>query len=251
MDSQRIERRDFPAERRGYDRAAVDAHLRAVADEVDALRRRPAGSAAAAGEQVRGIIEAAEASAAEIRARAEQEVREHAARAARAADRVEERLAAIDEELAGLRGELRRLRDAAASAADEAPVATPAPPPEPEPELAIDEPAVVYAEPAGGNGASVPAAREEAVATFDPAAPPTEEAAGDPAPGAPEPIVRSVTEPEPAAVPPAGDDAGARLVALSMALSGSSREEIRDHLTAAGVADADAVAGEVLAGAGR
>jgi DivIVA domain-containing protein len=248
MDSQRIERRDFPAERRGYDRAAVDAHLRAVADEVEALRRRPAGSAAAAGEQVRGIIEAAEASAAEIRARAGQEVREHAVRAARAADRVEERLAAIDEELAGLRGELRRLRDAAASAADEAPVATPAPPPEAEP--AIDEPAVVYAEPAG-NGASVPAAREAAVPTFDPAAPPTEEAAGDPAPGAPEPIARSVTEPEPAAVPPAGDDAGARLVALSMALSGSSREEIRDHLTAAGVADADAVAGEVLAGAGR
>jgi hypothetical protein len=240
MDRQRIERRDFPAERRGYDRAAVEAHLCAVADEVEELRRRPAGSgtAAAAGEQVRGIIEAAESSAAEIRARAEQEVREHAARAAKAADRVEERLAAIDEELAGLRGELRRLREAAASAVAEAPVPAPAPtpvpvpapPPAPEPELepALDEPAEAYAEPvpvASNGGESVP--------TFDPAAAPTALAATDPAPA------------------PSGDEAGARLVALSMALSGSSREQIRDHLAAAGVADPDAVAGEVLAGAGR
>jgi hypothetical protein len=240
MDRQRIERRDFPVERRGYDRAAVEAHLVAVADEVEELRRRPSGSgaAAAAGEQVRGIIEAAESSAAEIRARAEQEVREHAARAAKAADRVEERLAAIDEELAGLRGELRRLREAAASAVAEAPlpapaaVPTPAAVPVPEsqraPEPALDEPAEAYDEPApaaSNGGDSVP--------SFDPAAAPTAAAATDPAP------------------PPSGDEAGARLVALNMALSGASREQIRDHLATAGVADADAVAGEVLAGAGR
>jgi hypothetical protein len=108
------------------------------------------------------------------------------------------------------------------------PVAAPAPEPTPALEPALDEPAEVYAAP-------VPAASNggESVPTFDPAAAPTEAAATDAAPA------------------PSGDDAGARLVALSMALSGSSREQIRDHLATAGVADADAVAGEVLAGAGR
>jgi DivIVA domain-containing protein len=45
--------RDFPTGRRGYDRAAVDAHLRAVADEVEAMAKAadPAAAvAAAAGE---------------------------------------------------------------------------------------------------------------------------------------------------------------------------------------------------------
>ena len=38
MDRDAIERRDFPIGRRGYDQAAVDAHLRRVADELEALR---------------------------------------------------------------------------------------------------------------------------------------------------------------------------------------------------------------------
>jgi DivIVA domain-containing protein len=68
LDRQGIERRDFPIVRRGYDPASVDAHLRALAAEVEDLRRE-AGSrgreslAATAGTQVQGILEAAQATA--------------------------------------------------------------------------------------------------------------------------------------------------------------------------------------------
>jgi DivIVA domain-containing protein len=68
LDRQGIERRDFPIVRRGYDPASVDAHLRALAAEVEELRRE-AGSrgreslAATAGTQVQGILEAAQATA--------------------------------------------------------------------------------------------------------------------------------------------------------------------------------------------
>ena len=46
LDRQGIERRDFPIVRRGYDPASVDAHLRALAAEVDDLKRE-AGSRSA------------------------------------------------------------------------------------------------------------------------------------------------------------------------------------------------------------
>ena len=39
LDRQSIEKRDFPIGRRGYDPAAVDAHLRALATEVEELSR--------------------------------------------------------------------------------------------------------------------------------------------------------------------------------------------------------------------
>ena len=69
-----IERRDFPATRRGYDPDAVDRHLREVADTVEELqdlmgelqrapRPEPQSLAGSAAEQVRLIIEAAEGSA--------------------------------------------------------------------------------------------------------------------------------------------------------------------------------------------
>jgi DivIVA domain-containing protein len=60
MERDEIERHDFPAVRRGYDPAAVDAHLRRVADE---LERRPASLAQNTSAQVKTIIEAAETSA--------------------------------------------------------------------------------------------------------------------------------------------------------------------------------------------
>ena len=77
LDRQAIERRDFPIARRGYDPAAVDAHLRELASQIEALQRgsAPAGQpsmAAAAGMQVQGIIAAAEKASAEI----EREARE-------------------------------------------------------------------------------------------------------------------------------------------------------------------------------
>ena len=80
LDRQSIEKKDFPIGRRGYDPDAVDAHLRALAEEVDELkrsaRRRSESLAAAASEQVRAIVEAAETTAAEIQRQAEEEARE-------------------------------------------------------------------------------------------------------------------------------------------------------------------------------
>lgn len=75
LDRQFIEKRDFPISRRGYDPAAVDAHLRALASAVEELRQaiaeREGGRAsdslaATAGSQVQAIVAAAEVAAAEI-----------------------------------------------------------------------------------------------------------------------------------------------------------------------------------------
>ena len=62
IDRSSIQRSDFPTARRGYDPAAVDQHLRDVADQLESARR-PAGQpvAAAASAQVQRIIEAAAA----------------------------------------------------------------------------------------------------------------------------------------------------------------------------------------------
>jgi DivIVA domain-containing protein len=76
IDRETIERRDFPIARRGYSPAAVDAHLQAIAGELEELQRAAAASggdslAATAGIRVRSIIEAAEAAAADIRNQAQ------------------------------------------------------------------------------------------------------------------------------------------------------------------------------------
>ena len=72
FDRQAIERRDFPIGRRGYDPAAVDAHLRALAGEFEELQRAAltgggdVSLASTAGTQVQSILEAAETAAADI-----------------------------------------------------------------------------------------------------------------------------------------------------------------------------------------
>jgi F0F1-type ATP synthase membrane subunit b/b' len=80
LDRQSIEKKDFPIGDQGYDADAVDAHLSAVAAEVDDFRRtsrrRSETFAATASEQVRAIVEAAESSAAEIQRQAEEEARD-------------------------------------------------------------------------------------------------------------------------------------------------------------------------------
>ena len=99
LDRQSIEKRDFPLGRRGYEPAAVDAHLAAIAREVEALKRAraaqpPAGAvrgeslAAVASAQVQAIVEAAESSAAAI----EREARERAERTAQDAAREAQRI---------------------------------------------------------------------------------------------------------------------------------------------------------------
>lgn len=88
LDRQSIEKRDFPIGRRGYDPDAVDAHLSQVADEVDELkvssRRHTETLATTAGDQVKAIVEAAEAGAGEIKRQAEEDAR--AVRSEAAAD---------------------------------------------------------------------------------------------------------------------------------------------------------------------
>ena len=90
IDRQAIERRDFPIARRGYEPAAVDAHLRALASEIEQLQREladgggaPASLASTAGTQVQSILAAAEATAAEL----ERDARDSASQTREEADR--------------------------------------------------------------------------------------------------------------------------------------------------------------------
>jgi DivIVA domain-containing protein len=202
VDRDAIERRDFPIGRRGYDQAAVDEHLRRVADELETLRgRAPAPSPLSAGtsEQVRVILEAAEASAAELRADAERQASDHVAEIQRAAGGMLSRLDELERELGTLLEALRasgeRLTEGLARLHDEA---------------------------AGLGTVSEPPAPEE------------DFAAVAPAPSA------------------NGDEAGARLIALNMALSGTPREEtaryLAEHFT---LDDADALLDDVYERADR
>jgi DivIVA domain-containing protein len=212
LDRQSIARRDFPAARRGYDPQAVDRHLDAIATEVDELQRRTAapGAALAAqtSEQVRAIIEAAEASAAGIREGATADAREHVARVTEAADGLRERIDALERELTSVLGSLRggaeRLRaDLDAIADGTAQLAA-----------------------AGGPG-------DVAQAEVAPAA--LGATLGEVAAAAPAPVEEEVEE-EPAleavAEAPARstDVVGARLVAFEWASQGKSREETERHL---------------------
>ena len=124
LDRQTIMRDDFPSNRRGYDPAAVDAHLDRIADEFDELRRQaavPTPLSAQAGDQVKGIVEAAERGAQEIRDAAHAEAREHVARVTAAADRLRERIEQMERDMTaahrrpahGRRAPARRPRRAA------------------------------------------------------------------------------------------------------------------------------------------
>ena len=118
LERQSIERKDFPVARRGYDPHAVDAHLSALADETEELKRAaragPDTLASAVGEQIRAIVAAAETGAAEIRRQAEaqaREIREEASAAARAtreqaSSNAHEHIGRVSESTAGLRGRL-------------------------------------------------------------------------------------------------------------------------------------------------
>lgn len=178
VDRDEIERQDFPAARRGYDAAAVHAHLRRVADEFEALAARPPASSLAEGasEQVRTILEAAESSARQLREDAGRTASEHVERVAEAA---RELLARIDRAGAELDQLVGGLKSDAASLA----------------------------------GSLEALSRE--VGTLG--------APGEPraAPTAPAPAANGARS---------ADEAGARLVALNMALEGAPREETARYL---------------------
>jgi DivIVA domain-containing protein len=202
LNRQSIERHDFPTTRRGYDTAAVDAHLRAVTAEVEALLQRTqhAGEPAlgtAAATQVQGILDAAQATAAEIERAARsdaQGIREEAAQdAERARAHVEtlaQTTAALRARVETLDGEVNALALSlrAVEGVPLAPISSPAP-----------------TQPLGAESApALPVAPVAAPA--QPASPAPARAAG-------------------------GNDLdGARLVALNMALNGESREQADRYL---------------------
>jgi DivIVA domain-containing protein len=206
VDRDAIERHDFPVGRRGYDQEAVDSHLRRVADEFEALRgRAPAGPAASslaagASEQVRLILEAAEAGAAELRADAGREAGDHVARVKDAAGGMLSRLDELERELGGLLDALRKSGERLNEGLER-----------------------LHAQ-AGELGA---VAGEEPAEPADDLEPADVVAAGNGAPAD-------------------ADEAGARLIALNMALSGTPREETARYLAEHfQLADADALLDDV------
>ena len=174
-------------------------------------------TAAAAGDRVRAVLEAAEQSAAELRAEAAQEIDAQleraeavAARLAERANQIERSLQAIADsvrdELSALRADLEELR-AVGEGVTEARTAA---------EVAAAEPEPAEPEPA-------PAAASEAEP--EPAEPEPAEAEPEPDPAELAPAA------SPAAGPPSGDGhEGARVIALNMALNGSPREETARYL---------------------
>ncbi len=198
LERESIERRDFPTVRRGYDQAAVDAHLRAVAAAVQELARRTEGAGEhalgpAMATQVQGILDAAQATAAEIEREARsdaQRIREEAARpiedqlAERAREHVEtlaRATAALRERVEALDGEVGALAES----------------------LRVDEgesPATAFA----------PHVPVSAPSVVPPALAPAQSAPGGAQGG--------------------NDLDGARLVALNMALNGESREQADRYL---------------------
>jgi DivIVA domain-containing protein len=250
LDRQSIEKKDFPIGRRGYDPDAVDTHLRALADEIDELkrsaRRRSESLAAAASEQVRSIVEAAETTAADIQRQAEDEARDIRAEASTEADSTREhatneardyvgkvadsttgmleRIDAMEKELTALIESLRtgsnrlnadlQLLEVNLAAVKNAVV--PRPQFEPEQEGPWPEPpaaaAVEEAGPAVPSGE--PFEESEAVAGA---------AAGE--------VLADPASQSPTSQPANGaDDESARLIALNMVMNSTPREEIDRYL---------------------
>jgi hypothetical protein len=290
-----IERTDFPAARRGYERVEVDHHLRQVADGVEELKRStPAGDsssvASATAEQVRGIVDAAERSAAEIRSKAEREGEEarrsadryaseareragvegaaHVQRIEEAAANLLERARAIESELDRLGGELSgsigtlvgTVRDGAGSVSSrleqmrsELSEVGPA-------TIAHDEPAAARPADAAPDvvtevqETTAEAAPEEAGTGELEPTPEPEAVELEPAPQAGEaaPVDFEPVERDQPAAPQGGGVEGARLTALNMALNGTPRDETRRFLEEKfKLDDPEAILEEVYARVGR
>ena len=249
LDRHSIEKKDFPLGQRGYDPEAVDAHLAALADEVDTFkqeaRRRTDTMAASVSDRVRTIVEAAEQSAGEIQRAAESDAREireearHEADATRetahreAREYVEkvsastnamlERLSAMEQEMNAmietvrtgstrLSGDLQQLQSGFGDVSSSL---------SPRPAFQPEEPAPVQQHAESFQGTPVtegaPAAPEAAELNS---------VAGEPTPS------NGSDQPEAAPSEPAHADAeGARLIALNMALNGTPREETARYLS--------------------
>jgi DivIVA domain-containing protein len=268
LDRQAIEKRDFPIGRRGYDPAAVDAHLGRLADEMEALtrqvKRRSGDSLAqAASEQVRAIVEAAESSAADIERSAEDEAAEirsdatrdaertradaieraqgHVGRVSSATGEMLQRVEAMQGELGSLLEQLRtganRVNaDLSLLESNMGDLLTAA---QGESHREDDLPATPetesFADAAAEDG---PRGHSAPADTRAPAPAPEPVVAADPAPAGQrpgfEPLDAPAAAPEPAVGVRGGSDGGdvegARLIALNMALNGQDRAETDRYL---------------------
>ena len=269
LDRQSIEKRDFPIGRRGYEPDAVDEHLAMLADEVETLRRATSRSnrneslASAASEQVRMIVEAAEQSAADIEREAELEGRQirqdarEAAEKARSdagrqarehveqvsastatmlqrADALESEFQAMLDSVRGSAGRLGQELQALQVTVGELRSSTAPVQPPPAARMALVEDPVEDAD------FDFPAAVEEVPA---PVADGGFELDPDPVPVAPVPV---------AAADEGGDEEGARLIALNMALNGTPRDETERYLADNfELVDTDALLDDVYARAGQ
>jgi DivIVA domain-containing protein len=263
IDRQAIERRDFPIGRRGYDPAAVDAHLRALAAEFEELQRASTGAgaepslASTAATQVQSILTAAETAAADIEHQALQNAKETRERADRDAERTREgaleqarahvaavaqATAVLLERVSTMDGEVDVLVESVRTGAGR---------------LAGDLAAVqtnmgeLYDAASGRAGSNAEGGAEAEPATpaiGTTAAPaPAVSGSGDDAPTPPPAVASSAfspPEPEPAQLATAepasaeptpaagnGDLDSARLVALNMALNGDSRADADRYLS--------------------
>jgi hypothetical protein len=240
LDRQAIERRDFPIGRRGYEAAAVDAHLRGLAAEFEELQRAAIESsgesslASAAGSQVQSIIQAAETAAAEI----ERQALEHASRLREGAERdakstrdeaietaraqvaaVSRVAATLLERVGSMDGELATLIDSlgtrAASLAEDL--------------TAVETGMGELYDAASGRGAGASSPQSSPPAPPDPEDEPPAAPAAAPPP--PQPPVAAPASAQAKPTPAAGGELdGARLIALNMALNGEPRAETERYL---------------------
>jgi cell division septum initiation protein DivIVA len=258
LERQSIEKRDFPVGQRGYDPEAVDAHLSALADEVEeykrAARQRSDTLASSASDRVRAIVEAAESSAAEIQRAAEEEAheireeatnavraardhaseqaREYVGRVAESANAMLERIGAMEHELSGLIESLRTgsnrltadMQHLQSELAHVGEVVGPRP--RFEPEAAAPAEALT-----GGfghdTGVDPELGSENGAPHADapvPEAAEFQEVVGDPGHGSAGDVAAGPGQ-------HAGDTEGARLIALNMALNGTPREETARYLS--------------------
>lgn len=259
LDRQSIEKRDFPIGRRGYEPEAVDAHLAAIAEQVDQLSResrRASGAslASAASDQVRMIVEAAESSATEIEREAREEaahIRDDAAgdaertrheaieKSSAHVSRVDDATTLMLQRVEAMESELNALAESLRTGANRLKA-----------DLSLlqgnmDE---LY-DAAGGTPAAAAHAAPAPEYHEEPAAPEPvhEEAPVDEVQVAEAEVEVELTQAEPEPVA-ADDSEGARLVALDMALSGKPREETDRYLAEHyDLSDRDALLDEVYA----
>jgi hypothetical protein len=255
MDRESIERSDFPLVRRGYDPAAVGAHLRAMAAAAQELSQRAASVAAgpslgsAAATRVQGILEAAQTTAAEIEREAQRDAqstreeaageleraRAHVETLARAAAALLAQVQSLDGEVGALARSLRgedapqgepqrgtSRGDALGEASSRGGVAQGEVVKEAVSRGGVARGEVVQEAVSHGHVSNPAPAAEEGRETSLPASAPAVEEEHGAAPSAPVPTGAGDQGSE--------DLDGARLVALNMALSGEPREQTERYL---------------------